>query len=242
MFLRATDEQGGAYSLCSLFMGMRDGEDPDAGGAGQGAAEIVGSRIPEGHPLRVLFREATAWAFRHGEFPEPRASDARLRRYLSEDLLTRFLHMDQLHQLRDARGRALADVAEMLISGEASGVSPELRALTVQRHIGDYTLFITGLFPESLERIRRDWTRKDSVMVQLGDLVVPFRDPGEYYEEAGRRAYWRASEIGRQAGLTEAELFETLSEFFRVYVNLMNLIRIYLDASPAFEEHKRLVI
>jgi hypothetical protein len=203
---------------------------------------MMDSSIPEGHPLRALFREATAWAFRHGEFPEPRARDARLRRYLSDDLLTRFLHVDRLYRLRDARGRALADVAEMLISGEASGVSPELHALTVQRHIGDYTLFITGLFPESLDRIRRDWTRKDSVMVQLGDLLVPFRDPGEYYEEAGRRAYWRASEIGREAGLTEAELFERLSEFFRVYVHLMNLIRIYLDASPVFEEHRRLVI
>jgi hypothetical protein len=197
----------------------------------------VASTIPERHPLRDLFRQATEWAFRYGEFPEPRARDARLKWYLSEDLLTRFLHVDELYRLRDARGRPLADVAEMLISGEATGVSPELHALTVQRHIGDYTLFITGLFPESLERIRRDWTRKDSVMVQLGDLVVPFRDPEEYYEEAGRRAYWRAAEIGREAGLTEADLFEMLSEFFRAYVRVMNLIRIYLDASPVFEEH-----
>ncbi len=208
---------------------------------GEGATTIVSREIPEGHPLRVLFREAASWAFRHGQFPEPRARDERLRRYLSEDLLTRFLHVDQLYRLRDAGGRPLADVAEMLISGEASGGPEELRALTVQRHIGDYTLFITGLFPESLERIRRDWTRKDSVMVQLGDLVVPFRDPGEYYEEAGRRAYWRASEIGREAGLSEAEVFEMLSEFFRVYVQLMNLIRIYLEASPVFEEHRGLM-
>jgi len=150
--------------------------------------------------------------------------------------------VDELYRLRDARGRPLADVAEMLISGEASGVSPELHALAVQRQIGDYTLFITGLFPESLARIRRDWTRKDSVMVQLGDLVVPFRDPGEYYEEAGRRAYRRAWEIGREAGVTEAALFERLAEFFRAYVRVMNLVRMYLDASPAFEEHRRLIV
>jgi len=203
---------------------------------------MMGSSIPEGHPLRALFREATAWAFRHGEFPEPRARDARLRRYLSEDLLTRFLHVDRLYRLRDARGRALADVAEMLISGEASGVSPELHALTVQRHIGDYTLFITGLFPESLDRIRRDWTRKDSVMVQLGDLVVPFRDPAEYYEEVGRRAYGRAAEIARETGLTEAEVFEKLGEFFRTYIEVMGLIRMYMDANPVFQEQKGLII
>ena len=197
--------------------------------------------IPEQHPLRELFREASEWAFRHGQFPDPEARDARLKWYLSEDLLTRFLHVDQLYRLRDARGRPLADVAEMLISGEAPGVSRELHALTVQRHIGDYTLFITGIFPESLEGVRRDWSRKDSVMVQLGDLVVPFRDPGEYYEEAGRRAYWRAAEIGREAGVAEAELFEKLAEFFRTYEQVMNLIRIYLDASPLFEEQQRLI-
>jgi len=202
----------------------------------------VSAQIPEDHPLRTLFREATEWAFLYGRFPDARARDARLKSYLSEDLLTRFLRVDQLYRLRDARGRPLADVAEMLISGEAEGVSPELRALTVQRHIGDYTLFITGIFPESLERLRRDWTRKDSVLVRLGDLMVPFRDPGEYYEHAGRRAYGRAAEIGRDAGVGEADLFEKLSQFFRAYVELMNLVRIYLDSSSVFQEYGRLVI
>jgi len=201
----------------------------------------MSQHIPEQHPLRVLFREATDWAFRHGHFPEVRARDARLKGYLAEELLVRFLHVDQLFRLRDMRGQPLADVAEMLISGEAAGVSAELRTLSVQRHIGDYTLFITGIFPESLERVRRDWQRKDSVMVQLGDLVVPFSDPGEYYEEAGRRAYRRAAEIGAEMGLTQAEMFEKLSEFFRAYVGLMSLIRTYLDASSLFHEQGRLL-
>jgi hypothetical protein len=161
--------------------------------------------------------------------------------YLSEDLLTRFLHVDQLYRLRNARGRPLADVVEMLTEGDSQGVSPELKALSVQQHVGDYTLFITGLFPESLARLRRDWSRKDSVMVQLGGLFVSFSDPGEYYEEAGRRAYGRAAEIGRHTGLEEAEVFERLSEFFRAYVSVMSLVRVYLDARPTFQEHGRLL-
>ncbi len=197
----------------------------------------MSQQVPEQHPLRILFREATNWAFRHGQFPHPRARDPRLKGYLSENLLIRFLHVDRLYRLRDARGKPLADVAEMLLSGEAGGVSPEIRALAVQRHIGDYTLFITGLFPESLERLRRDWRRKDSVMVQLGDLLVPFRDPGEYYEQAGRRAYRQAAEIGLEVGLTEAEVFAKLSDFFRAYAELMGLVRMYLDASPIFQKH-----
>jgi len=201
-------------------------------------ARALGAQIPDEHPLRELFREASGWAFQHGQFPEPEARDSRLRSYLSEELLTRFLHVDQLYRLRDARGRPLADVAEMLIEGEAGGISPEIRALTVQRHVGDYTLFILGLFPESLQRLSRDWRRRDSVMVQLGDLIVPFRDPGEYYEEAGRRAYRRAAEISRESGAGEAVVFEKLSRFFRAYEQVMNLIRIYLDANPLFEGHK----
>ncbi|MFB3880814.1 MAG: hypothetical protein ACE149_06095 [Armatimonadota bacterium] len=197
----------------------------------------MSQQVPEQHPLRLLFREATDWAFTHGEFPDPGARDARLKGYLADDLLVRFLHVDRLYRLRDARGRPLADVADMLLSGEAAGVSPELHALTVQRHIGDYTLFITGLFPESLERLRRDWRRKDSVLVQLGNLVVPFRDPQEYYEQAGRRAYRSAAEIGREMELAEAELFDKLSRFFRAYVQAMGLVRMYLDASPAFGEY-----
>jgi len=197
--------------------------------------------IPEQHPLRELFRDAADWAFRHGRFPATRARDPRLKGYLSEDLLVRFLHVDQLYRLRDARGRPLADVAEMLIAGEGEGPSAELRTLSIQRHIGDYTLFITGLFPESLARLRRDWRRKDSVMMQLGDLIVPFRDPGEYYEEAGRRAYGRAAQLGREVGLTEAALFAKLSEFFRAYVQLLSLVRMYLDASPVFHEHAGLI-
>ena len=198
-------------------------------------------RIPDDHPLRLLFREAAEWAFRHAEASDQRARDERLKSYLTEDLLTRFLHVDQLYRLRDARGRQLAEVAEMLISGEAGGVSTELRALEVQRHIGDYTLFIIGLFPESLNRIGRDWRRRDSVMVELGGLLVPFRDVGEYYEQAGRRAYRRASEIGREAGAEQADIFGALSQHFRSYVQVMNLIRIYLDATPAFGEYGRLI-
>ena len=202
----------------------------------------MSSRIPEQHPLRKLFRDATQWAFRYTEFADPRARDPELRAYLSEDLLTRFLHVDQLYRLRDARGHALADVAEMLISGEVEGASPEVRSLTIQRHIGDYALFISGLFPEHLARVTRDRGRRDGMMVQLGSLLVPFRDASEYYEQAGRRAYRHASEIGKEIGLPAAEIFATLSDCFADYTRALNLIRIYLDASPAFAEQTGLIM
>ncbi len=150
--------------------------------------------------------------------------------------------MDQLYRIRDARGRPLADVAEMLLEGETPGVSGDLRALGVQRHVGDYTLFILGLFPESLDRIRRDWRRKDAVMMQVGGLVVPFRDPGDYYLHAGRRAYEQAAEIGREQGVPEAPVFAQLARHFSTYSQVMNLVRMYLDAVPAFQESRRIIL
>ena len=199
-------------------------------------------RVPESHPLRALFREAATWAFRHGMFPAQECREARVRAYLSEEILARFLHDDQLYRIRDARGRPLADVGEMLTEGEAPGITAELRAFGVQRHIGDYTLFILGLFPESLDRIRRDWRRKDSVMMQVGGLVVPFRDPGDYYHHAGRRAYEQAAELGEEQGLPEADVFAKLSRYFTTYSQVMNLVRMYLDATPVFEERRRIML
>jgi len=201
----------------------------------------MSARVPDDHPLRGLFREATGWAFQHGRFPDEQSRDVRLRRYLSEEILARFLHVDQLYRIRDARGRALADVGEMLTEGQAPGASPELRGLGVQRHIGDYTLFMVGIFPESLERVRRDRRRKDAVLMQLGSLVVPFRDPREYYQQAGRRAYAQAAEIGRERGLAEADLFHRLSRYFFTYAQIMDLVRMYLDASRLFEDHRRII-
>jgi hypothetical protein len=174
-------------------------------------------------------------------FPAQECREARVRNYLSEEILARFLHVDQLYRIRDARGRPLADVGEMLTEGQAPGITPELRAFGVQRHIGDYTLFILGLFPESLERIRRDWRRKDSVMVQVGGLVVPFRDPGDYYQHAGRRAYQQAAEIGGEQGLPEADVFTKLSRYFTAYSQVMGLVRMYLEATPVFEEGRRII-
>lgn len=202
----------------------------------------MSQRVPENHPLRTLFREATRWAFRHGLFPSDDCRAPQMQAYLSEEILARFLHVDQLYRLRDARGRPLADVGEMLTEGEDPQATPELRALGVQRHIGDYTLFILGLFPESLDRVRRDWRRKDAVMVEVGGLVIPFRDPQDYYQHAGRRAYERAAQIGQDQGLPEADIFARLSRHFNAYSQVMNLVRMYLEATPLFEESRRIIV
>ncbi|MFO0815921.1 MAG: hypothetical protein U0796_22105 [Gemmatales bacterium] len=78
--------------------------------------------------------------------------DAPLTDYLAE-MLTRFVHIDRLYVLHDASGEKLTEVANMLI--EAEGLPPEGRTRReVFRHIGDYTLFWTGVYPEALKKLR----------------------------------------------------------------------------------------
>src|SRR5579872_2764726 len=67
------------------------------------------------------------------------------------NLLTEFGHARNLYRIQNAAGESLEDVAEMLIESD-----PQLEAASfdreraVRKHVGDYSLFITGLFPESV--------------------------------------------------------------------------------------------
>ena len=108
-------------------------------------------------------------------------------------------------------------------------------------HIGDYALFVTGLFPESLHRALRASTRADRLLMQIGSLIVPFSHVSDYYEEQGRRAYHEAAEMGREAGFPEAAVFEKLSSHFRAYVGVMHLIRVCLDAHPLVRQVRDLI-
>ncbi len=84
-----------------------------------------------------------------------RLTDPRLASYVS-GLLVGFTHVDNLYRIRDSRGRRLEDVGEMLLeSYPLIGGGSFDREREVRKHVGDYVLFMTGLFPESLEGARR---------------------------------------------------------------------------------------
>src|SRR5262245_45542245 len=72
--------------------------------------------------------------------------------YLS-DLLVRFLHMDELHRLQQFPDRRFEEVAEMIVLAEGIPESGITRR-EIYRHIGDFTLFWTGVYPEALKRLR----------------------------------------------------------------------------------------
>jgi hypothetical protein len=92
------------------------------------------------------------------------------------DLLLRFVRNDSIGRVRTPVGRQTFEVAEMLAEAENRvGIAKR----DVHRHIGDFTLFWTGVYPEALARLRG---------VETKDFFVD-------YCSQGKRAYMIASTI-----------------------------------------------
>jgi hypothetical protein len=146
------------------------------------------------HPVRRYFAGLTEQAF----IENVGMADPTLIDYLSI-LLSRFVHLDALQRLHSQTGKRLEEVAEMLLEAEA--MPPESRtSREVHRHIGDYTLFWTGVYPEALKRLRDSW-KKDH-----------FID----YCQQGKRSYLIASTYESDPYKEEAPVLRRLSEQFEL--------------------------
>lgn len=164
------------------------------------------------HPLRRLFNRLCEQCLigRLG-FTEPEVA-----RYLS-GLLTRFTHMDNLCQIRDSAGRPLDDVGEMLLESDPrTRASSFDREREVRRHIGDYTLFFLGLFPEYLHA---------HASTRVPDLFVD-------WVRAGRESYHIVSAFNLGPYAEEAPLFARLSEQYELCVVGLNLVKQELALLP----------
>jgi hypothetical protein len=149
-------------------------------------------QVPADHPIRQMFRSLTEMSFEHIEL-----RDRDLMRYVA-DLLVEFIHVDNLFRLRDRQGRHLDQLLDMVLDMAHQPPADEREA---RKHIGDYSLFITGLFPESLAQQRR--------------AMSP-----EYYIAQGKRAYLIVAEIDHRK--PTGSLFRKLSEQFEYCVMALN--------------------
>lgn len=181
-------------------------------------------QISRNHPLRALFAELV-----HRHLVETARLDSMpVARYIA-GLLVEFTHVDNLYRVRDARGRRLEDVGEMLI---ASNPLLEGRSFIyereVRKHIGDYTLFLSGLFPEHVARLPRFNARLDA-----------FID----YIKAGKESYRIVSFFDQFEYKREAPLFRKLSEAFELCVFGLNLVKRDLEQmqQPNYLELRELI-
>ena len=166
----------------------------------------------ESELLPRFFDRVTRRAFGDLALDDPPAA-----RYLA-DLLARFARAEALYAVQAATARRLDTVADSLLAIQRAWdvAAPEFnpgeeRAL--RRHIGDYTLFMTGIFRDHVER-----------------LAVT-----GYYQDEGRRAYRFVSEAARAGGQPDAPLFRRLSDRFEQYAGALSYARKVYFRAEAWE-------
>ena len=138
----------------------------------------------------------------HEEVPE-------VEQYLVK-LLVRFLHQDQLFAIRDAEGRHVTSVAEMLEYGDVRLRAPSFKAeRDVHQHVGDFLLFWSGLFPEFLPHLASPGT-KDMLLNCVAQ---------------GQTSYSIAGSFDHEPFAEEARVFRRLSDRFVIYQRSLSLLR-----------------
>src|SRR6476620_4722301 len=117
--------------------------------------------------------------------------------YIS-DLMLRFARLDSVHRVRNLSGRPVMEVADMLTAAESR---VGLARRDVHRHIGDVTLFWTGVYPETLPTLKA---------LEKKDYFVD-------YCAQGKRAYYIASTIKTDRNEdTPNDILQRLSKQFEV--------------------------
>jgi hypothetical protein len=162
--------------------------------------------ISPSHPLRQLFQGLVQRRL----YGDAQIHDSETAAYVS-NLLVEFTHANNLYKVRSARGKRLEEVGEMLLASNPlfEGRSFDYER-AVRKHIGDYTLFLAGLFPEYVASLPRRGLRLDA-----------FVD----YVKAGKESYHIVSTFDLFEYQREAPLFRRLANSFELCVFGLNLVK-----------------
>jgi hypothetical protein len=163
--------------------------------------------IPESHPLQQLFRDLVGRHYAE----QIGVRDPQIVAYVS-DLLGEFCDSEQLFKIRDAFNRPLSDIGEMLLEADpVFGPAPSFdRERQVRKHIGDYTLFFAGMFPESINHFRLRRQRLENFVDWM---------------KAGKESYYIVSKFEHFEYARVAPLFASLSKNFEECVYGLHMVK-----------------
>src|SRR5262249_38429560 len=127
--------------------------------------------------------------------------------YIANDLPA-FGQARQLYRLRAPGGRPPARAVETASARAAARYTAAqqprvVREREMRKYVGDYTLFMSGLF--------RSYIEKTGVL--------------DYYMQEGRRSYWKVSELDLALYQTGFLLFQELSKNFEYYSGALDYMR-----------------
>lgn len=163
--------------------------------------------ISESHPLHRMFRGLTESTF----MTELGVGDPSLVGYVS-NLLASFTPTQAHGRIRDQEGRPLFEVARIL--AEAESAEDAERRGECHRHVGDFTLFWSGLYPDALRRLGPG----------AADALLD-------YQRQGKRSYFLASTLSPSRD--DRPVLRRLSEHFELCAFGLSRVRGELDKLEA---------
>jgi hypothetical protein len=184
-------------------------------------------QISEHHPLRRLFGALTEKSFTE-KLGWP---DQYVTKYVS-NLLVEFTHVDRVFGIRNRRGEQVDTVVDLLYESEVLLEAQSMeRECEVHRHIGDFTLFMAGLFPEYLRRL------KTAGLIYHKDFLVD-------YVKTGKRSYGIVAQSPSASSDEESPLFRKLSDNFELCVTGLGFVRSDLERmqDPTYRKAKDILL
>ena len=161
----------------------------------------------QSHPLEPFFQQIVRNSY-EGKLG---LHDSDVTGYVAR-LLCEFTDADNLYKMRDESGRPIEELDEMMraadpVHGTAASFDEE-RAM--RKHIGNYALFVGGMYPEATGSEHRIRLHHPS----LEELI-----------RAGKESYYIVSQFNLFEYEQEAALFARLSEGFERCILGLTLIR-----------------
>jgi hypothetical protein len=161
----------------------------------------------QSHPLEAFFQQAVRNSY-EGKLG---LHDPDLTGYVAR-LLCEFSEAGNLYKLRDEMGRPLAELERMVqASDPINGTAPSFDAeRSVRKYIGDYALFVAGMYPEAVDSKGRRRRNQPS----LDELI-----------HAGKESYFIVSQFNLFEYEQEAPLFARLSDMFERCIFGLTMVR-----------------
>ena len=150
----------------------------------------------QSHPLESFFLQAVRNSY-EGKLG---LRDPDVTSYVAH-LLCDFSRTDKLYRMRDEMGRPIAELEQMVTAADPiNGTAPSFDAeRMLRKHIGDYALFVAGMYPEAVD----SWRHRRHHHPSLPELI-----------HAGKESYYIVSQFNVFEYESEAPLYGQLSSVF----------------------------
>lgn len=178
----------------------------------------MGSNEAAEGTLRKFFAGMSEYVF----YSHLGVADTQLIDYVS-DLLVRFTKTESMHRIRQLNGKPAVEVVSMM--SEAQHRIGQAKR-EVHRHIGDFTLFWSGMYPEALRELQGPDRRDQFVS----------------YCEQGKRAYGIASAIEDDRPTATCDLLKRLSDNFEMCAYGLREIRREFERGDDGSEREPIIL